>query len=113
MWAVIENAFGMLKVKFQSLQNLPIQVNHLKDMDKVASWILACIVLHNYVQQEILGELLDVDALLHIKAEMEAEQAEREKRVAQDPVVGPDPGAEEDEAHGVQGGVHNAAARAK
>ncbi|KAF9543272.1 hypothetical protein EC957_000998, partial [Mortierella hygrophila] len=36
---VIKNAFGVLKFKFQSLQNLPA-VNHLRDMDKVASWIM-------------------------------------------------------------------------
>ncbi|KAG0044380.1 hypothetical protein BGZ89_006077 [Linnemannia elongata] len=35
--ATIENSFGMLKLKFQSLQNLPIQINTRVDMDKVAS----------------------------------------------------------------------------
>lgn len=46
----IENAFGMLKMKFQSLQNLPVPVKNAEDIDKTADWVLACVVLHNFIR---------------------------------------------------------------
>ncbi|KAG0350799.1 hypothetical protein BGX24_008019, partial [Mortierella sp. AD032] len=64
--ATIENAFGMLKLKFQSLQNLPIQINDPEDMDKVASWIMACVVLHNFVRTDAVEDIVDLRGIARL-----------------------------------------------
>lgn len=60
---VIEHAFGMLKNKFQSLQNLPIKIEKKEDIDKTSSWILACVVLHNFIRQHAEHEITDDEVL--------------------------------------------------
>ncbi|KAG0289140.1 hypothetical protein BGZ97_006564 [Linnemannia gamsii] len=59
--ASIENAFGMLKLKFQSLQNLPVQINSEADMDRAASWVMACVVLHNLVRRDAVEEIVEAE----------------------------------------------------
>jgi hypothetical protein len=110
--AVIKNAFGMLKLKFQSLQNLPIQVNHLRNMDKVASWIMAYVVLHNFVRLHVRGELFDRAGLRRLTADQAEQQAARDARAQRaGHVVVPDPGAEINGAR--QGGRKGTQAKAK
>ncbi|KAG0368071.1 hypothetical protein BGZ54_002746, partial [Gamsiella multidivaricata] len=43
----IEHAFGWLKLRWQSLQNLPVKVVKKKHIAKASSWVVACIILHN------------------------------------------------------------------
>lgn len=42
----IEHAFGWLKLKWQSLQCLPLKINSRREIE-VSRWIIACMVLHN------------------------------------------------------------------
>ncbi|KFH70445.1 hypothetical protein MVEG_01808 [Podila verticillata NRRL 6337] len=44
----IEHAFGWLKLKWQSLQNLPVKVNKRKHVTRASSWVMACFILHNF-----------------------------------------------------------------
>lgn len=109
---MIENAFGMLKLKFQSLQNLPVQVNTLTDMDKVASWIMACVVLHNLERKDVQGELLDLPALQRMAIEQTAAAAAaaRENIV----IMGPgDNGEIVEDQNGFNQDVNGAIAKAK
>lgn len=50
--AVVERALYRLKLKFQSLQSLPVMIQEGKDVDLASSWILACSVLHNFILRE-------------------------------------------------------------
>lgn len=56
---VIEHAFGMLKLKFQSLQNLPVKINRRSDIGKASAWVIACMVLHNFLRLHLDNELVD------------------------------------------------------
>ncbi|GJJ74603.1 nuclease HARBI1 [Entomortierella parvispora] len=58
---IIEHAFGMLKLKFQSLQNLPIKITRRSDIAKASSWVMACMILHNFVRDRSNGEAWDSD----------------------------------------------------
>ena len=44
----IEHAFGWLKLKWQSLQNLPVKINKRKHIARAPRWIIVCIILHNF-----------------------------------------------------------------
>lgn len=50
----VEHGFGLLKNKFASLRNLPLKIASLEDLDKAASWIRACFVLHNIIRRNEL-----------------------------------------------------------
>jgi hypothetical protein len=43
----IEHSFGWLKLKWQSLQYLPVKINSRRDISKASKWIVTCMVLHN------------------------------------------------------------------
>lgn len=45
----IENAFGLLKGKWRSLECMAVDVEKEGDEIAVCSWIVACVVLHNYL----------------------------------------------------------------
>lgn len=60
---IIEHAFGMLKLKFQSLQNLPVKITCRGDIAKASSWIMACMVLHNFVRNHSEGEVVEFDVI--------------------------------------------------
>ena len=47
----IENAFGVLDARWPSLRSLPIRIRNdvEKDHSRVIRWIMACLVLHNYL----------------------------------------------------------------
>ncbi|KAF9190778.1 hypothetical protein BGZ50_009829 [Haplosporangium sp. Z 11] len=44
----IEHSFGMLKLKFQSLQRLTSKIDRPRDVTKTSHWVTACVVLHNF-----------------------------------------------------------------
>ncbi|KAF9544984.1 hypothetical protein EC957_011481 [Mortierella hygrophila] len=43
----IEHAFGWLKLKRQSLQNLPVKIDKKRHINRASSWIIVCMILHN------------------------------------------------------------------
>ncbi|KZZ97858.1 Transposase, IS4-like protein [Ascosphaera apis ARSEF 7405] len=48
----IEHTFGVLKARWESLRNLPLRIREEKeeqDQQRVGQWILACVVLHNFL----------------------------------------------------------------
>lgn len=45
----IENAFGLLKGKWRSLDCMAVDVEKEDDKRPVCSWIMACVVLHNFL----------------------------------------------------------------
>jgi hypothetical protein len=57
----IENAFGMLKRRFQSLKSLPVVIKKERHIYKASNWILACVVIHNFVREGLEEELVDDD----------------------------------------------------
>ncbi|EFP83918.1 uncharacterized protein PGTG_09631 [Puccinia graminis f. sp. tritici CRL 75-36-700-3] len=50
--ALIENCIGTLKGRFQSLNGLRLRIDGKKDQIRVNAWIMACAVLHNFLNQE-------------------------------------------------------------
>jgi len=48
----IEHAIGVLKNRFRSLQQLPIYIRKKEDHTRALCWIMTCIVLHNFLNQE-------------------------------------------------------------
>lgn len=45
----IENAFGILKNRWGSLRGIHINITRAQDHVRVLSWILSCVVLHNFL----------------------------------------------------------------
>ena len=47
----IEHSFGVLKARWPSLRSLPVRIRHnvQKDHLRVIQWIMACLVLHNFL----------------------------------------------------------------
>ena len=43
----VEHANGVIKARFGSLNNIPIDIRSANDYDRCAEWIRACVVLHN------------------------------------------------------------------
>ena len=48
----IEHAIGVLKNRFRSLKLLPIYIRKKEDHTKAVSWIMCCIILHNFLNTE-------------------------------------------------------------
>ncbi|KAF9582900.1 hypothetical protein BGW38_010609 [Lunasporangiospora selenospora] len=46
--ASVENAFGILKNRSQSLKNLPVKINKMQHVGKAARWIIAPVCIHNF-----------------------------------------------------------------
>ncbi|EGO03624.1 hypothetical protein SERLA73DRAFT_69472 [Serpula lacrymans var. lacrymans S7.3] len=44
-----EHAIGLLKIRFQSLKELRIQIDSVNKIDSVIIWIRCCIILHNLI----------------------------------------------------------------
>lgn len=44
----IEYALGLLLHKFPSLRSLPVEIEKRRDIDRASSWIMACMLLHNF-----------------------------------------------------------------
>lgn len=59
--ARIEHSFGMLKGKWQSLLHLRCNIADGRDIWKVATLIMACVVLHNITRMEGLYDPADQD----------------------------------------------------
>ncbi|KNF06054.1 hypothetical protein PSTG_00569 [Puccinia striiformis f. sp. tritici PST-78] len=47
----IENCIGLLKTRFQSLKGLRLRATNNEDLVRVNAWIMACCVLHNFLNQ--------------------------------------------------------------
>ncbi|POW09100.1 hypothetical protein PSTT_07023, partial [Puccinia striiformis] len=47
----IENCIGLWKNRFQSLRGLRLRIANKQDMVRAAAWIMACVVLHNHLNQ--------------------------------------------------------------
>ena len=45
----VEHAFAVLKGQFQSLHELRLQMNSLKDIQIATHWIQCCLILHNMI----------------------------------------------------------------
>lgn len=45
----VENCFGQLKEKFQSLKGLKFRLHSMENMKQCNSWILTCCILHNII----------------------------------------------------------------
>jgi hypothetical protein len=43
----VEHANGVIKARFGSLRSIPIDIRSNADHPRCASWITACVVLHN------------------------------------------------------------------
>ncbi len=43
----VEHANGVFKARFQSLKKIPIEIRSKEDMPRCATWITACVLLHN------------------------------------------------------------------
>ncbi|POW20312.1 hypothetical protein PSHT_03713 [Puccinia striiformis] len=51
MRVAIENCIGLWKNRFQSLRGLRLRIANKQDMVRATAWIMACAVLHNYLNQ--------------------------------------------------------------
>ncbi|KAH9471654.1 hypothetical protein Pst134EA_033298 [Puccinia striiformis f. sp. tritici] len=47
----IQNCIGLWKNRFQSLRGLRLRIANKQDMVRATAWIMACAVLHNYLNQ--------------------------------------------------------------
>jgi len=45
----VEHAFGLLKSRWMSLKEVPLQLNREADVDRLILWIGACCTLHNFI----------------------------------------------------------------
>ena len=63
----------MLKLKFQSLKSLPIRIDKRSDIQKASQWIVACVVLHNYLRENAQGDPVVEDRV--------REEAQRERAI--------------------------------
>jgi len=45
----VEHAFGVLKNRWSSLREIPIRISNSNDHVRVVAWIMACIILHNFL----------------------------------------------------------------
>jgi hypothetical protein len=63
-WQQVEHANGVIKARFGSLRHIPIDIRSEADMPRCASWITACIVLHNVLlhlrdEYEYIDDVID------------------------------------------------------
>ncbi|KAF9342288.1 hypothetical protein BGX26_007869 [Mortierella sp. AD094] len=58
--SIIENAFGILKTKFLSLECMSVDVGKEADIERVSSWALACATLHNFLMMHPSDKLEDM-----------------------------------------------------
>lgn len=57
----VEHANGVIKARFQSLKKIPIEIRTNEDMPRCATWITACVLLHNvliYLRDEFEYEVV-------------------------------------------------------
>jgi len=69
----IEHVFGVLKNRWHSLQGITIHIREKRDHGRAIGWILACMVLHNF-----LADIEDDQIWQLEQEELQAEQVERE-----------------------------------
>ena len=72
-WVKIKHVFGVLQNRWCSLQGIQIHIRGKKDHGRAIGWILACMVLHNF-----LADIEDDQIWQLEKGELQAEPAERE-----------------------------------
>lgn len=49
----IEHTFGLLKGRFFSLKGLPGHINSKQDLARANIWIQCCVILHNFLMDEL------------------------------------------------------------
>lgn len=74
---VIEHAFGMLKMRFQSLRTFRSQIDTPTDLYRSLNWTRAAMILHNFlIAQGDVDDFWDDYDMPTLEARFEAEAAE-------------------------------------
>ncbi|OAD74541.1 hypothetical protein PHYBLDRAFT_144978 [Phycomyces blakesleeanus NRRL 1555(-)] len=79
MHVKIEYAFGILKERFYSLKSIPVQIKSEDDIRLVNSWIQACIILNNFLMDQV-----DDMMTIRIKSKWEALEFEEMRRLEEE-----------------------------
>jgi hypothetical protein len=58
---VVEHGFGMPKQKFPSLSCLSVDISSARGMRKASRWVLACVVIHNFIRLDANGVLDELE----------------------------------------------------
>ena len=69
----VEHAFGVSKNRWRSLQGLPIHICGKRDHAKAIEWIMACIVLHNFLVENENDEIWQLE-----EEELQAQRREEQ-----------------------------------
>ncbi|XP_049301863.1 uncharacterized protein LOC125775375 [Bactrocera dorsalis] len=59
----IENCFGILKERFNSLKELKIQIKDDASVRLACRWVLVCAILHNIIIEQENGDTFDIENL--------------------------------------------------
>jgi hypothetical protein len=83
----IEHSFGVLKNRWGSLRSIPINIRKAEDHVRVLSWIMSCIVLHNFLCNYESDEEWLPNELLHVNLENMLER-EGQGEMQEDEIIG-------------------------
>jgi hypothetical protein len=82
MRVTIEHAFGMLKMRFQSLKSLRSQIDTEIDLHRSLNWIRSCVILHNFLGNQRVDDFWDDLSLPHLYGVFERMAAENREAFA-------------------------------
>ncbi|KAG2215120.1 hypothetical protein INT45_002992 [Circinella minor] len=76
----IEHTIGILKMRFQSLRELPIQLQDKDSAKHAVDWIKACMILHNMITAYRLDDIYNEEELTTILQEQQQQNSIRYDR---------------------------------
>ena len=76
---VVEHTFGMLKMRFQSLQCLRTQINTQLDLERALNWIRACLLVHNFLGSDNDDDFWEDHHMARLERQWEQEARETEQ----------------------------------
>lgn len=73
----IEHTIGILKMRFQSLRELPIRLKDKNSAKHAVDWIKACIIMHNMITACRLDDIYNEEELTTILQEQQQQNTTR------------------------------------
>ena len=75
----IEHTIGILKLRFRSLQRLPVRIISTHDIRYLLQWISACVILHKILLASDAWEATEEELAQVLEEEMEMEEYNEEE----------------------------------